>query len=93
MIIDDNNSAKPFIGECAFCGQGMLRFWFVNGKLSVLCDECELRWDDIRAVAKEPKTPASGTFDEDHSGLTHRAATNEEIRDSEFAELIAGYSV
>ena len=92
MIIDENNNARPFLAECAFCGQGMLRFWFINGTLSVLCDECELYWDDIRAVAKNPKIPATGTLDESQINESGAAATKDEIIAAKFGDLVSGYS-
>jgi hypothetical protein len=93
MIIDENDSARPFIGECAFCGKGLLRFWLINEELAVLCDECELYWTDIAAVADDPNTPATGTLDTSPLAEPHRAATAEEIADADFADFISGYSV
>ncbi|MCB1096690.1 MAG: hypothetical protein KDN22_14020 [Verrucomicrobiae bacterium] len=93
MIIDENDTAKPFIGECAFCGQGLLRVWIISEKLAVLCDQCELYWSDISAVANDPMVPATGTLDTSPLAEPHRAATSEEIADANLTHFISGYSV
>lgn len=92
MITDKNNTARPFIGKCAFCGDGMLRFWCIDRKLVALCDECELQWDNVRAVAEVPESSATGTFDESVIGTDHHPATHDEIVAAGFDDVIAGYS-
>ena len=94
MIKDDRSDAQPFLGQCPFCNQGMLRFWFINDYMTILCDECELRWDDVRAIADDRNTPASGRFEEgeESSQVKHHAATYQEILNHHFGDLIAGYS-
>ena len=93
MAEDSNDTAHPFLSECPFCQQGMLRFWFIGGSISALCDECDLYWRDPQAIASDPTIPASGTLDPDSGELDHRAAMKADVEQAGLDDLIAGYSV
>ena len=55
---------EPFIAACVFCTNGLLRVHRCQSCSSVvaICDECELRWNDVAAVFKDPKRPSQGSF-------------------------------
>ncbi len=82
----------PYLGECGFCGNGLLRFWLCeeHDETIALCDECELYWTDPRAVKSDPNHPSSGAYPALEGNW--RAATIDEISDRGLAELIEGDS-
>lgn len=55
---------RPYIGQCGFCGQGLLRVMRCKScqAVIVLCDECELLWSDPVQVAQDPQVRSSGAF-------------------------------
>jgi hypothetical protein len=54
----------PYLDQCRFCGQGLLRFWQCGtcGAWLVMCDECELVWADVPTVAGDPTGPADAAY-------------------------------
>jgi hypothetical protein len=82
---------RPYIAQCQFCGNGLLRFWNRGGEIIALCDECELFWEDVEAVAADRDTKAAGTYDEDFEvEADFREATAEEIEEAGLTTCIGG---
>ena len=54
----------PYIVDCGFCEQGLLRFARCRacGAIVAMCDECELVWTDIAAVQANPSMKSTGAF-------------------------------
>jgi hypothetical protein len=54
----------PYVAHCGFCEQGLLRFRECPAcyTVCVICDECELIWEDIAAVSEDPNTESGGAF-------------------------------
>ena len=52
----------PYVAQCGFCEQGLLRPMRCRSCQAIVavCDECELIWDDLRAVHDNPKAPSAG---------------------------------
>ena len=59
-----NTQEAPYISNCGFCEQGMLRFMRCPhcDTVCAVCDECELIWKDIAAVHNQPKSKSSSSF-------------------------------
>lgn len=53
---------EPYVVACSFCDQGKLRIWKARDKPVALCDECELYWEDIRAVFLTPGIAPTGSY-------------------------------
>ena len=55
---------SPYITNCGFCEQGLLRFMRCPDCSAVcaVCDECELIWRDIAAVHQEPACASSSSY-------------------------------
>ncbi len=56
--------ASPYIAQCSFCNQGLLRFMRCRecDAVVAVCDQCELLWRNLAAVHSNPRCPASGTY-------------------------------
>ena len=54
----------PYVTQCQFCGDGLLRFMQCDNcqSAAAVCDECELVWEDIAAVSASPRCQASTAF-------------------------------
>ncbi len=54
----------PYIGECGFCEQGLLRFRSCPEceTICAVCDECELIWSDIAEVSEDPSAKAASAY-------------------------------
>ncbi len=54
----------PYIIECPFCGNGLLRAHRCGNCQSVtaICDECELMWPNVEQIFNDPKQKASSAF-------------------------------
>lgn len=54
----------PYVSQCAFCDQGVLRFMQCKSceAIAAVCDECELVWGDIKRVHDDPGAPSSSSF-------------------------------
>jgi len=81
-----------YICECGFCGNGLLRFWKHKDAVVALCDECELVWNDIPAVAADPKINATGSFPSEGDQSDWKKATLKEISKAGFNRHIGGRS-
>lgn len=55
---------SPYICECSFCEQGLLRFRSCPECEAVcaICDECELVWEDVSEVSDDPEIKASCSY-------------------------------
>jgi len=55
---------QPYIVQCSFCENGLLRFMrcVACNEVSAVCDECELIWTDIEEVQRDPNSRSSGAF-------------------------------
>ena len=55
---------RPYICECSFCGNGLLRFLRCKCCQDVvaLCDECELMWDDVVAVSEDANLSSGSSY-------------------------------
>jgi len=59
-----SKQAYPYVAECGFCGSGLLRLYrcsHCDGVVAI-CDECELTWTNIKAVAKNANAKSDGAF-------------------------------
>lgn len=81
-----------FIAQCGFCGDGLLRFWKHGQKLVALCDECELVWDDVPAVAADQSIDATGSFPSEGDQSDWKKATLKEISKAGYNCHIGGRS-
>lgn len=59
-----DESEYPYISECKFCYNGMVRFWLCPNCSSLvgLCDECELIWIDIKGLYENNDKESDGAF-------------------------------
>jgi hypothetical protein len=59
-----NRDKKPYVGNCGFCEQGLLKFRRCPACQTVcaVCDECELVWTKIADVSRDRRTKADGAF-------------------------------
>lgn len=55
---------QPYIAECSFCGDGLLRFFRCSecDGFAAVCDECELMWSDIAAVGEDHEIESDSTY-------------------------------
>ena len=55
---------RPYIDNCTFCGNGLLRFYRCGSrdKIVALCDECELMWEDIVELSRDPNLSSDSCF-------------------------------
>lgn len=55
---------RPFLGNCSFCGDGLLRFLQCETceQVVVLCDECELMWADVQAVSDDANLSSDSNY-------------------------------
>ena len=55
---------RPFVGTCAFCRDGILRYWTCSccSELSVRCNVCGSLWKE--SLAAQTGKQASGKFPE-----------------------------
>ena len=86
-----------YICECPVCGDGLVRFWLYRDEVVGLCDECELVWNDVRALADEPSTTgATGSFPDGPDGggseEDWQAARHRDVERAGLDGVIAGYS-
>lgn len=56
----------PYVAHCRFCGDGLLRFMRCDQcqAVAAVCDECELIWQDVAQVSRDPDCRASSSFPE-----------------------------
>ena len=94
-----SGAERPYIGSCAFCGDGLLRFQrCLNcAEIVAMCDECELMWRDIPGLSEDanlssdtsyPQCPACGARTSEYAHVTI-----EELEESELGEYAAGESL
>ena len=59
-----NQVEYPYICQCGFCEQGLLRPMRCKSCQAIvaICDECELTWQDMEAVSRDPATASSSSF-------------------------------
>jgi hypothetical protein len=94
-----NREKFPYITECGFCENGLLRFMrcVQCEAVSAVCDECELIWSDVEAVSADPSCPSSSAYPAcPVCGARDAAWTKLEQQEAEEANLgpfIAGESV
>ena len=57
-----NKKEWPYIVECSFCGNGLLRPTRCGTchQTVAICDECELIWTSIEGVFADPKVKSDG---------------------------------
>ena len=55
---------KPYISSCSFCQNGLLRFYRCGTchAVVVLCDECELMWEDVKQVSDDPNQSSDSCY-------------------------------
>ncbi len=55
---------SPYIAQCSFCREGLLRFMRCRqcDAVVAICDQCELIWRNIAAVHTNTRCPSSGSF-------------------------------
>lgn len=87
---------KAYICGCAVCGNGLVRFWMYREAIVGLCDECELVWDDLARLQKQPKSRPAGSFptgpDRDGGEADWKPARRWEVEKCGLEGLVAGYS-
>ena len=89
----------PYICECGFCEQGLLRFRSCPECEAVcaICDECELVWEDVSEVSDDPTIKASCAFPRcpacNAKDTAWAALTVDDIRDADLEDYIADESV
>lgn len=54
----------PYVARCAVCEDGLLRLFVCCecGAVVAICDECELIWQDLAAVSRDPASPSDSAF-------------------------------
>jgi hypothetical protein len=59
-----SEASAPYVNHCSRCGDGLLRLYRCGhcGTVVAICDECELVWQDIERVSRDPRTPADASF-------------------------------
>jgi hypothetical protein len=93
-----SESERPYICECGFCGDGLIRFFRCSECDHVvgLCDECELMWEDIERLSHDPNLSADSSFPVCPSCGYPRAKwsrpTVEELEELDLDEFISGES-
>ena len=58
----ESEEERPYVCECGVCGDGLLRLWKCKRSYYALCDECELVWSDLDAVAEDPEAKAKASY-------------------------------
>ena len=90
---------KPYIGECSFCGNGLLRFYRCHtcDRIVALCDECELMWENIEQVSRDPELPSDSAYPQcpacGDGQATWSIASVEDIEDAGLEKCLAGDSI
>lgn len=94
-----SNKERPYIEQCSFCGNGLLRFYRCSNcdDVVALCDECELMWIDIESLAADQNLPADTSYPQCPScGLEDSEFTKvtaEELEELKLDRFSAGESV
>ena len=59
-----SHEESPYVNQCAFCGDGLLRLYRCTGCKTIvaMCDECELIWCDIAEISLKANRPSDGAF-------------------------------
>ena len=89
----------PYVGECHFCGNGLLRPYRCAecDEVVAICDECELTWKDLAKVYKKKTTKSSGAFPACPCCETAKAewyyVTSKEMKSWGLDDYIAGESI
>ena len=89
----------PYICECDFCEQGLLRFRSCPEceAICAVCDECELVWEDIAEVSDDPSVKAACAYPRcPVCGAKEKgwpALELAEIQDAELEDYVADESV
>ena len=89
----------PYICECDFCEQGLLRFRSCPEceAICAVCDECELVWEDIAEVSDDPSVKAACSYPRcPVCGAKEKGwpvLEFEEIQDAELEDYVADESV
>jgi hypothetical protein len=83
-----------YICECSVCGNGLLRFWKRENTIVALCDECESVWENVPAVAENPKIKPTSSFpgDDENVRAKWKKATLKEISKAGYNQHIIGRS-
>ena len=85
-----------YVCECGVCGNGLVRYWMYRGCVVGMCDDCELVWSDLAALAKKNTTKAEGSFpggpDEKGKEGDWKLATHRDVDRADFDGTVAGYS-
>ena len=90
---------RPYIESCAFCGDGLLRFYrcLTCDEIVALCDECELMWQDIESLSQDPnisadtsypQCPWCGEMDAEFENVTMLELEDEDLRQFSTGESI-----
>ncbi len=55
---------SPYIRQCSFCGDGLLRLYRCQrcDAVAAICDECELIWKDVEDASRDPQRSSDAAF-------------------------------
>jgi len=94
-----NREELPYVAQCGFCENGLLRFMrcVECDTVSAVCDECELIWKDLEEVSNDRFCSSSSAFPScpncDASASEWTTLEYQDVEDEGLSQFTAGDSV